>query len=136
MTGWSVEVGPDIGWYQQRDLVPPDGDRTQIEVFARDSLWQIGERWCVLVDWGERAVRWIPPGEKDSRPIDLSFRPQSYLSPRTGEVELLSHIKGASTRAAVRRLLDVGVRTKSLTYFPTRDCQRRSVPRSAEFAPN
>jgi hypothetical protein len=119
MTGWSVEVGLDIGWYQQRDLVPPAGDRTQIEVFARDSLWQIGERWCVLVDWGERVVRWIPPGERDSRPIDLSFRPQSYFSSRTDEEEFLSHIKGVSRRAAVRRLLDEG-RADVIPDFLTR----------------
>jgi hypothetical protein len=60
MTGWSVEVGIDTEWYRQRDLVAPDGEGTEIEVFRRISLWGIGERWCVPIDWGQRAARWIP----------------------------------------------------------------------------
>jgi hypothetical protein len=108
MTGWSVEVGPDTDWYQQRDLVAPDGERTQIDTFARDSLWGIGERWCVPVDWGERVVRWIPSGEQGSRPIDLSFRPQSYFTALTPAEELLTHVTGTARRAAVQRLIEGG----------------------------
>lgn len=66
MTGWSVEVGPDPDWYRQRGLVPPDGVHTEIEAFRRVSLWGIGERWCVPIDWGERGVRWMPSDDEES----------------------------------------------------------------------
>lgn len=41
-------------------------------------------------------------------PIDLGFRPRSYFWPLGLETHLLSHIKGASRRAALKRLIDAG----------------------------
>lgn len=40
--------------------------------------------------------------------IDLGFRPTSYFWPLGAETHLLSRIKGAERRAALRRLIDAG----------------------------
>lgn len=61
MTGWRVEVGDDPDWYRENMMMPHHAQSGHISEFVRESLWGIGERWAVPVDWGERIVRWIPP---------------------------------------------------------------------------
>ena len=68
-----------------------------------------------------------------SKAIDLDFRPKSYFWPLGLEAHLLSRVKGAERRAALKELIDAGRVDVTLAALPhgTLDAPEVAAARAA-----